>query len=194
MKPALALDMDGVLADWDRGLAIAIRLDRPDMPLIPYEDRRNFHASDDYPEEEREYIKSVSRRPGFYFNLPPVPGALESVRELEAEGRFDLIILTAPMSHHPTCAQEKVAWVQEYLGQEWVSRMTITRDKTRVRATYLIDDRPGVDGVLTPEWEHLLFTRPYNLQVKGKCRITWDTWRDVLKSHRGTDTSPRTRW
>jgi 5'-nucleotidase len=171
--------MDGVVAHWEEGLVSALRLKHPEITPVSLEARKHFKASEDYPEEHRERVLNLVREPGFYRELPPIPGALEALEEMATLG-LDIIFLTAPMSDHPTCSQEKVAWVERHLGRPWVNRLFIAKDKTRVRATYLVDDRPEVTGLMRPTWEHLLFTAPYNQNVQGKRRFTWETWRSFI--------------
>ena len=66
------------------------------------------------------------------------------------------------------CANNKVLQVQ---------RATDART-----AAVLIDNKPVITGVEAhPEWEHILYDRPYNREV-NKRRITWENWRDILLS------------
>jgi 5'-nucleotidase len=61
-----------------------------------------------------------------------------------------------------------------------VNRIILTKDKTLIKADYIIDDKPEISGVENmPAWEHIIFDRPYNRQV-NKRRITWETWKDVM--------------
>lgn len=169
----LAFDMDGVLANWDEGLRTLMARHTPDIDIIPFEQRVDFYALKDYAEEHRPRLKSLIYGDGFYRNLPPNEGAIETVKALEASG-WDIILLTAPMTGHYTCATEKVQWVAQHLGDEWVDRLFIAKDKTRVRARFLVDDKPKITGCRTPTWQHLLFDAPYNRKADGLLpRVTW---------------------
>ena len=75
---------------------------------------------------------------------------------------------------------EKLSWVERHLGREFMLRTILTRDKTLVRGNVLIDDKPEVKGVMTPEWEHILFDLPCNRNVPSKRRLTWKNYRGVL--------------
>lgn len=174
----VAVDMDNVVADWDKGLVDRWLHHRPNQPYVRLEDRKNFYADEDYPEKDREFVLSLHRTPGFYRNLDPMPGALYALNAMKNLG-LDVILLTAP-EVHDSCAQEKVGWVREHLGDDWVHHMVLARDKTLVRADHLIDDRPTIDGRFQPHWEHLVFTRPYNKHITDRKHITWLTWRSVL--------------
>lgn len=137
----LACDMDGVFCDWDQGLIDAWTADpvQKHKPYIEKHNRTTFYADDQYTDpEDIKFIELAPRRPGFYENLLPLEGSVEGVKELEKMG-FDIIICTAPMTDHPTCAQEKLAWIKKHLGLDWVNRTYIAKDKTRIRANFLID-------------------------------------------------------
>lgn len=175
----IAFDMDNVIVDWEEGLSSGWQLLCPKRPPVMYENRKNFHASEDYPPEDRALVEHIYMSPGFYSGLLPLPGALPALKRIQSY-ELDAIIVTAPHKGHPTCAQEKVAWVQEHLGSWWVERLYICRDKTRIRATVLVDDKPEITGAVTPSWEHIIFSAPYNLHVTGKRRMDWRNWREVL--------------
>jgi len=114
---------------------------------------------------------------GFYRDLP-LPGAVEAVTDPLAEG-FDVYICTSPLVQYQNCALEKYEWVEEHLGSEFTKRVILTRDKTLVRGDVLIDDKPVIGGISTPQWRHVLFDRPYNRSIPGP-RMHWDNWREVL--------------
>lgn len=76
--------------------------------------------------------------PGFYDDLPAIPGAIEAVRKL-AE-KHDVRICTHPPG--PEAAAGKLRWVEKYLG--WSHNMVIqTNDKHWLNAEWLIDDKPA---------------------------------------------------
>jgi 5'-nucleotidase len=76
-----------------------------------------------------------------------------------------------PMYEH--CVKEKYDWVAQHLGKEWTMRINLMNDKTLIRGDLLIDDKPKITGLLTPEWQHIIYDAPYNRGVPGP-RMTWD--------------------
>jgi 5'-nucleotidase len=88
-------------------------------------------------------------------------GAAQAVTDLMSEG-FDVYICTSPLVQYRNCVLEKYEWVEEHLGSEFTERVILTRDKTLVRGDVLIDDKPVIGGISTPQWRHVLFDQPYN--------------------------------
>ncbi|MBD3253412.1 5'-3'-deoxyribonucleotidase [Candidatus Pacearchaeota archaeon] len=175
----ILVDMDGVIADFETGLLNRFKETHPDKQYVPLEKRTNFYVDEDYPEEMRNLLREIYRGKGFYFSLPPVPGSLEVLTELQSQE--EVFICTSPLSIYEHCVPEKYQWVDHYLGKSWVRRLILTKDKTVVRGDILIDDRPEVTGITSPSWEHVLYSQPYNQQVSSKRRLTWQDWREVLK-------------
>jgi 5'(3')-deoxyribonucleotidase len=75
--------------------------------------------------------------PGFFRDLKPVPGALESLKEIHDAGHTVLIVSSATNTSAPG---EKYEWLSEHLP--WLSRDNVyfCRQKYRIRGDVLIDD------------------------------------------------------
>lgn len=176
----ILVDQDGVLADFERGFFERWRAKFPDEFFIhPSERTGHFKIWDDYPLSLRENIKSILFAPGFIYNLPPILGAVEAIRKLVELGH-DVMICTSPLSQYENCIIEKYRWVERYLGLDFTKRIILSHDKTLIRGHLLIDDKPEIKGIIVPEWEHIVFDRPYNRGVVGKRRINWTNWREVM--------------
>lgn len=179
MTPKIILiDQDGVLANYDTRLLEIVAEEIPGFMPLPHEHHTHFEIAKNYPAELWPLFEEITHRPGFYRSLPPIPGAIEALRDLLARG-YDVRICTAPKKRSRYCAQEKIEWVREHLGQEFAERTIITRDKTLVHGDILVDDKPEVTGVRTPSWEHILHDRPYNRHV-AKQRMTWANYQEIL--------------
>lgn len=133
MKKILYLDMDGVLVDYDSGLA-----------HLPAETRREY-------EGRHEDI------PGLYGLMDPMPGALDAFRELTQ--LFDVYILSTPPWRNPSAWTAKLVWVQTHLGELAEKRLILTHRKDLNRGDYLVDDRLR-HGVTEFEGEHIHFGTP----------------------------------
>ena len=137
------IDMDGVLCDFDRAFA-----------------RDKIHAPDiTYPQSQK----------GFYENLTPLLGAVESMEKILKHSDYAPYILTAPSIYNPLSYTEKRLWVENHLGFEWVKRLIICPDKSLLRGDILIDDhhhgrgQEGFKGRLIhfgseryPDWDGVL--------------------------------------
>jgi hypothetical protein len=100
VRPQIYLDMDGVLVDWDGGVAKLFG-----MPLEEVLER--------YPDKQDRYERIVRFDPDFYDNLEWLPGG----RELWAYLRErDVILLTAYSRYVPRGADLKRRWALRELS------------------------------------------------------------------------------
>ncbi len=173
------VDMDGVLVDTVGGFIETWQKLFPEIPAIPHNQVHSFRLNEVYPLQHREKVNQVWETENFFYGLKPIPGALDSLKEMETLVR-DISICTAPHRDSKYCLQEKWEWIRDYLGADWLNNVTIARDKTRINGTILIDDKPKIGGNHTPPWEHVLYDQPWNKTISGKRRITWQNWKEVL--------------
>lgn len=159
------VDLDGVLADWGRAYGESLDAYGEAAALIPrHADQRSFDLNAGRTEEEKQIIAAVMVEPGFYARLEPIAGAKTALKYAVKQG-IDVRIVTSPWASNPTCASDKLNWVIKHYGSHWAKRVVITADKTLVRGDILIDDKPAVTGSMEPEWQHILFSQPYNAGV-----------------------------
>ncbi len=170
--PIALVDLDGVFFGMHQRIAEVFHDRHPHLQLLPFEECRSFYIEDDHPEHYGPLLWDIVREPGFFATLPIIEGAVDGIRELSELA--EVFICTAPMNSNPTCMADKVASVTAALGKEWATRIVIAKDKTLVRGTCLIDDRPRVDGKLTPHWEHWIFDQPYNRSFPGRRVVGWE--------------------
>eukprot|EP00182_Erythrolobus_australicus_P003166 CAMPEP_0185841930 /NCGR_PEP_ID=MMETSP1353-20130828/18150_1 /TAXON_ID=1077150 /ORGANISM="Erythrolobus australicus, Strain CCMP3124" /LENGTH=227 /DNA_ID=CAMNT_0028541423 /DNA_START=15 /DNA_END=698 /DNA_ORIENTATION=+ len=182
VRKTVLIDMDNTLVDFDSEFAKRWVKERPGDSVGRIKSRLHFELEENFPAELRPLAEKIMGTPGFYIEFAPQPGAIEAVRAMTAAG-LNVVFCTAP---HPlqyeTCVQEKFAWVRRHLGEEYLSQLIITRDKTLVKGAVLIDDKPRVTGACAkPEWTHIVFDQPYNRDVETDTRLTeWPLWPGVL--------------
>lgn len=121
----LYIDMDNTLVDF------TARLDGIDQKLREaYRDRED-------------------ELPGLFALMPPMAGALEAFAELSE--LFDTYILSTAPWKNPSAWQHKVEWVHVHLGMDEGSpaykRLILTHHKHLNHGDFLVDDRPGHNGV-----------------------------------------------
>ncbi|KAA8498271.1 putative 5'(3')-deoxyribonucleotidase [Porphyridium purpureum] len=185
LRRTVLIDMDNTLVDFDKEFTKRWLMLRPsDDPNVVLE-RKLFELEENFAnDDDRRLAERIMGTSGFYIEFEPMPGAIQAVREMVRNG-LNVVFCTAP---HPlqyeSCVKEKFAWVRKYFGEEYLSRLIITRDKSIIKGAVLIDDKPKVTGACrSPDWKHVVFTRSYNVDAKEtKHRLNqWELWRDVLK-------------
>jgi len=77
---------------------------------------------------------------GFFSNLDPMDGAIESFNNLLAAPNVEPYILTAPSIENPLCYTEKRVWIEKHFGIEVTSKLIICANKGLLRGDILIDD------------------------------------------------------
>lgn len=114
-------DMDGVLADFDRGLR-----ELCGITPIPVNDITD-HA---YEEDMWAAIRAV---PHFYGRLMPMPGALDMVRQIRDMGLPCEILTGIPRPRRgiDSAAADKAAWVERYLSPAIKTNIVFRADKPR---------------------------------------------------------------
>lgn len=174
----ILVDQDQVIAAFEQGWLDQWRALYPERPHVPLEARRSFYISDDYPPQYRDDIDAIRNAPGFFAGLDPLPGAIGTLTTLLELGH-EVFITTAPLSEYRNCVLEKYLHIDAHLGREWTKRIVMTKDKTLVHGDVLIDDKPHVTGIRTPDWVHVRYTQPPNATLDVP-RLTWDDALDVL--------------
>jgi 5'-nucleotidase len=106
------IDLDGVVCDFKTAMQ-EVRCQEPD---------RGFPQS----------------RIGFFSQMPPMPGALEAVRELALT--HDVWFLSRPSFRNLHSYTEKALWIQTHLGFEMLQRLILCGDKSLVIGDILVDD------------------------------------------------------
>jgi 5'-nucleotidase len=114
------IDMDDVLCDFSGGYKKALE-QNPGMPI-----------------PQSQY--------GFYQNLSPLDGAIETLKALYNSSEYTTYILTAPSTRNPFSYTEKRVWVEEKLGYSFVDRLIICSHKGLLKGDILIDDNNSGRG------------------------------------------------
>lgn len=120
MRKIIYVDMDDVLCAYTKAFDNALKL----KPAIRF--------------PQSQY--------GFFRNLAPVTGGIETVKLLDAQNIFDVYILTAPSVYNPLCYTEKRMWIEDHFGFDMVKKLIISPNKGLNKGDYLIDDHEAGRG------------------------------------------------
>jgi len=167
-RPIVLVDMDGVLADFDGATETFLRDNHPHIPIVV---RKEFYFRDNYDDEaHRAIINKLQSSRSFFRNLPQIPGALEGWQRIVDLG-YEPRICSSPLHTNEWCKDEKLAWIDHYLGRHAMKTACITSHKEECDGIALIDDRPEIKNAASAPWRHILFDQPYNANVKAELRL-----------------------
>ncbi len=175
--PLILVDLDMVITDFHGGFESVWTRKFPDRKVVPLSERKSFYLTKDYAPEYTGDIEEILNAEHFLLGLEPLPGAVDGFRTLVETYQHVRICTTSLKNQYSS--GEKWQWVSTVFGRKHAEEMIVCNDKTLIKATYLIDDRPSIRGLVVPEWEHILFDQPYNRDVQQK-RFTWGDNCDVL--------------
>lgn len=172
-RPTVLVDMDGVLADFDGATSQYLTEKHPEIPIIT--ERQHFYFRDDYPDAGHQAIINQLHASQYFFaGLQPIDGALEGWQRLQELG-YEPIICSAPLSSNEWCVEEKLDWVERYLGRAAARAAIFDGAKEKYSGIALIDDRPVVKNAHLASWRHILFTASYNRGTAATHRLNgWD--------------------
>lgn len=178
--PLVLVDMDGVLADLEAAFWGRWSTEHPTSPQRTDGDPTQFYIEDQLPELYQPQVRDIVNTPGFFATLPPIAGGAQAMRAMLELG-WDVRVCTAPLLSNPTCASDKLAWLDEHVGDGWSRRAIVSKDKSLVRGDLLIDDKPVIATSLTPTWQHVVFDATYNQTSPAVHRLHgWARWSQTL--------------
>ena len=134
--------MDGVLADFDKGI----------KQLCP-----ELETSDNFPDYESrsKMVDSVCEaNQDIFHNLEPIEGAIEAVNQLF--DIFEVYFLSTPMWNVPASFTGKRIWIENHFGEKAVKKLILTHRKDLNVGDYLVDDRVK-NGVSEFTGQHIHF-------------------------------------
>lgn len=129
-KKILYIDMDGVLVDFESGIAT---LDQFDLA---------------------EFNGRYDEVPGIFSRMVPMNGAIEAFEILAMQ--YDTYILSTAPWDNPSSGSDKLNWVKQYLGKSARKRLILSHHKHLNVGDFLIDDRLK-NGVEQFQGEHIHF-------------------------------------
>lgn len=176
----IGLDMDGVKTGFDEHLDVLLE-EVPELHDFPRSPERGWNNFWDADVRHRAHVLAILEHPDFFRKMPAIPGAIDAANRMRELGH-DVIFISSPWQSNPQGFQAKADWLNEHLGSWARKNLILTADKTLVHADVLVDDKPVIKGRMTPSWERIFFTQPYNSMLPGLRIDNWTdgTWEDVL--------------
>jgi 5'-nucleotidase len=144
-----------------------------------------------FPMHHHGLIRERLFAPGFFRNLPVMPGSVDAIREMNQH--YEIFIVSAA-TEFPNSLKDKLEWLLEHFPFLTWRQVTLCGDKRLVCGDYMIDDH--VKNLQHFKGKPYLFTSAHNLDVTGFDRI--NNWKeateiflgDGLKQTAGNYSSP----
>ncbi|WP_431785854.1 5' nucleotidase, NT5C type [Paenibacillus lactis] len=172
-KKRLGVDQDNVIADLLSEWVRRYNNDYNDTLTPEQVDCWNWHHL--CKPECGTKIYTYMDDPDLFLNLPVMEGSQEVLRELSYT--YDVYIVTAPFN--PNNVVPKYKWLKKHFPFLDEEKFVFTRDKSIVKAEYLIDDKPK--NLETFQGTRILYTAPHNLDEERFYRVdNWDEIREIL--------------
>ncbi len=176
MKQRIAIDMDEVMADT---LTKRLSLYHEEFgEELLQEAMHGVSLYDAVSEERRDAVRRQLFAPGFFRDIPVMPGAREVIRELMQH--YEVFIATAAMEY-PHSFTEKYQWIKEHLPFFPDSHIVFCGDKSILNADFLIDDTPHHFSRFVGQG--ILFSAPHNMNETAYQRVA--NWSDIRKRFLG---------
>ena len=174
-KKIILIDIDDVVADFEKSIMEKVKENNWE-----FEENIGMYVQI---KDDKNYVKkfSIIEEKNFFLELEPIKDSVKYIKEIISDKNFEVFFCSAPTSFYKNFVLEKYLWIEKYFGFEMTKKIILTRDKTLIKADYLIDDNPEIEGFEKPEWEQIYFTQSYNKNCKGKRINEWRNWKNILK-------------
>lgn len=172
-KPVLLFDLDGICTnlakkwlahynrDWNDNLTL--------NEIVEWEWHRFVKP------ECGSRIYHYLNRPGFFADLEPIPGAVETLASLA--NRVELVVVTASPRE---AMQDKVQWVRRHLPFVPRHNIVITYRKDLVRGDFMFDDAPR--NLRHFQGVRILMDYPYNRDFHDCHRVySWAEFHGLME-------------
>lgn len=172
-RPKILIDMDGVLANLLSSWLKFIEKDFDEKLTI--NDITSFditscskHGMDVY---------RFLMEPGCFFDLEPIHGAIEGMKQLHNEG-YSLYIATVSPPTSSFVYEEKHLWIEKHLPFFSLKNLIFCRDKGMLRGEVLFDDGPH--NIEAFKGMGVVLDYPYNRNVEAERVTRWDEFISLL--------------
>lgn len=173
-------DLDAIVADLTKKWLEHYNRDHSDS--VTKEDITSWHMANHV--KIGEDVHKYLYEPGFFLDLEPLPGAIESLRAMKESGHH-VVIVSAP-SWPGTSAQDKISWVKKHLPFLNKRDIFLGHHKHMLKGDVFIDDSPTNITAYRKEWgaaaRIMTIAHPYNESVKSLVNVFADGYKDTAKA------------
>ena len=125
-----------------------------------------------FPDAHQADVKQQLYKPGFFRELPVIPGSVEVLQEMNR--RYEVFIVSAA-TEFPNSLTDKYHWLMEHFPFFTWKQLVLCGIKSMIQADVMIDDH-------SRHLEHfpgqaLLYTAPHNLDEQGFERV--NNWEEI---------------
>ena len=161
MRKRIAIDCDGVLADFVSGVLVIVeevtgKRHRPeDIAVFDFTKALGLTTA-----EAVAVKKAIGAKRGFAMSLPPYPEARQGVRRLRELG--DVFCITHPWESNPWWKAERDSWLALHFGIDIVHH---NDDKVGYEADVFVDDKASHVAAWLAAWPGrtaVLWRTPHN--------------------------------
>jgi len=165
----ILVDMDGVLVDiYTRFFELH---KKETGQLLTVNDVSGLLEAEAF-RNQRNWVSA----PGFFRNLPVMPGSREVLQNLNNAYK---IIVVSLATEFPYCLTDKQLWLQDNFPYINWRQIVFCGDKTLIESEIMIDDHlKNLDHF---EGETIMFTQPPNMLVKNSRHTRVNTWEEIEK-------------
>jgi len=167
MKKCILVDMDGVLADV---YATFFELHEKETgERLTLRDIAGLLEEEAF-QNQRKWVST----PGFFRNLPVMPGSREVLLRLN---KIHKIIIVSLATEFPYCLTDKQLWIHDKFPFISWQQIVFCGDKNLIKADIMIDDHfKNLDHF---KGRTILFTQPHNILVKDTRHPRVSSWTEI---------------
>lgn len=138
----------------------------------------------------RDKLFQIFHEPGFFENLPPIPGAIATIEDFIHSGH-EVVIVSAPCTPHS--AAEKIKWCSKHLPFIDPKNIILCHhnQKHRVNGDVIIDDNaetatkyvqahPKAIALTLAYAYNNIHPTPYTLRAGGPSDTSWSQIKDIV--------------
>jgi 5'-nucleotidase len=139
--------------------------------------------------QNQEVLYEILDEDQFFYNMEPMPGAVEYFQKLMDEG-FDMVVVTQPPRRADLAIRDKRRWMKKYFPNFELANMIFCHRKDMIRGDVLFDDKPAhlVDWkhrnydnlTATLDWE---YNKDVLVDFRGSLKDGWKQFYEFVKEH-----------